>query len=197
MSALAFPGCCEDDLFAKTNCWRFLKKRWEVKKLNAIEVSFSICTTTSSIRQLLDYFILSSHMQDTAPPSSSFTHLLPNLKTPLTIGQYLQQKAHGRKYHALLSLPNTTTATITFNCSFWILHNCKKQSPRAMTLPQQSVGLKGKLELQLRKRRAKQDLLPLLWEGSITVLVRGSNCSFENTTVHMASRLTGFVCFYY
>lgn len=86
--ALAFPGCCEDDLFAKTNGWRFLKKRCKVKKWNAIKVSFSICT---SIRQLFEYFILSSDM-----PSSSFTNLLPNFKTPLTIGQYLQQKAHSR-----------------------------------------------------------------------------------------------------
>lgn len=151
-------------------------------------MSFSICT---SIRQLLEYFILSSDMQDTAPPSSSFTNLLPNFKTPLSIGQYLQQKARGRKHHALLSLPNTTTATITFNCSFGIFHNCKKQSPVPWPSPSNQWDWRESWNCSWGRGEQSRTYS----QRSITVLVKGSNWIFANTIVHMASRLTGLVCF--
>lgn len=103
--------------------------------------------------------------------SRSFTSLLPNFETPLTIEPYHTPRDTWQ-YHTLLSLPNTATITWVFN--FWIFHSCKKRRPKIMPFTQESVAPKGKLELQLSKWRAEQDLihrgLLLHWWEALTVL---------------------------
>lgn len=154
---------------------------------------FSVCTTTSSIRQLLEYFILSFEMRDTTPPSSSFTNLLPSLKTPLTLGQYPHQEARGRKNHALLSLTNTTTAQLPSTVASEFSVTARSRAPRPWPSPSNQWDWRESWNCSWGRGETSRTYS----QGSITVLVRGSKCFFPNTAVHVDSRLTGLVCFSY
>lgn len=137
-------------------------------------MSFSICT---SIRQLLEYFILSSDMQDTAPPSSSFTIFYP-ISRPLWPLDSTYSKRHVAGSTTLCFLCQTQpqqqlpSTVITF--SFWIFHTCKKQSPAPRPSPSNQWDWRESWNCSWGRGEQSRTYS----QGSITVLVKGSNWFF-------------------
>lgn len=92
---------------------------------------------TSSIRQHLKHFLLSFENQDIHSTNAKGKFYEPFTQFPDTTDDAAHQGTCGRTRHTFLSLPNTTTATITLRFS------CKKQRPESDVL-HPAIGAAGR-----------------------------------------------------